>query len=718
MRSFEELLNDTLGCLYLLGLFSVMLLCSGWYLALTRLDDAADTASRALDTGKTMVDLVCGWNIIVSKHGNAFSLLDKIPVILPGEFAASALTSPRSAAQLISFNGSVPDLGIHLDTDKVPYLYVTTSCYLHTIWKLTLSHEAVEPTPLLAFIHASTSPFGDWIIRSDYMVAKLVNYAITRGIVTSICELIARYYAVFAIHTTPVFSLLTVCSHFGLSTLEVTKMPVVQSGGSEVSTSVLQLQYYRESRPRARTTGHQGDPGGGVEGVLGRVGPCVRFSIELSQYGDGRYPVLASHTPQRGVLGPSGPAASLHSSAAMRSTIATYLPMSGLTTCFILPGQKPSGHTSVTASDGPVIRMPLRPEPLLCGLLLWSLRCPGPTVNQCEPMRGRAHIRVSRTVDLSMLKGSDHTKLPAVLTDSFSLMTGIEQLLNGTLGCLCLVGLFSVMFLDTGKTMVDLAVGPSYRKRTGVWLISIAPQCGWDIILLNHGDAYSLLDRIPAILPGEFAASVRTENRHVETSHRVTFLTVQHHLYRSMLYTNTAAATATAATYTPYGNQSNRSRYWPLVMLPPFLLASGSFIATIQVQTAENIFDAFPKAKIAGTLRPASDSMVTKLVNYAITRGIVTSLWHLYLKRRTPTNAQRLTPPQFLIDYHNKTLWFLLCYIPASTLYVNSMLAIYLPQRITCCILLELKYTFSSPPVAVPEPPGYWMCGVSHEGYA
>lgn len=46
---------------------------------------------------------------------------------------------------------------------------------------------------------------------------------------------------------------------------------------------------------------------------------------------------------------------------------------------------------------------------------------------------------------------------------------------------------------------------------------------------------------------------------------------------------------------------------------------------------------------------------------------VLVSLYFVARKRRTPTNAQRLTPPQFLIDYHNKTLWFLLCYIPAST---------------------------------------------------
>ncbi|KAI0717643.1 hypothetical protein C8Q72DRAFT_158680 [Fomitopsis betulina] len=129
--------------------------------------------------------------------------------------------------------------------------------------------------------------------------------------------------------------------------------------------------------------------------------------------------------------------------------------------------------------------------------------------------------------------------------------------------------------LDTGKTMVDLV-------------------CGWDIILVNHSDAFSLLDSIPAILPGEFAASCST-------------IYIVQCCYLHTIW--------------KFLKQSNRSRYWPLAMLPPFLLASGSFgmlpliflhylmgklmivkvaglVATIQIQTAENIFDSFPRAKV------------------------------------------------------------------------------------------------------------------------
>ncbi|KAI0717644.1 hypothetical protein C8Q72DRAFT_158714 [Fomitopsis betulina] len=57
--------------------------------------------------------------------------------------------------------------------------------------------------------------------------------------------------------------------------------------------------------------------------------------------------------------------------------------------------------------------------------------------------------------------------------------------------------------------------------------------------------------------------------------------------------------------------------------------------------------------------------MVAKLINYAITRGIVTSV------------VQVMAFVLFLIDYPDKTLWFMLCYIPASTLYVNSLLAMW-----------------------------------------
>lgn len=52
--------------------------------------------------------------------------------------------------------------------------------------------------------------------------------------------------------------------------------------------------------------------------------------------------------------------------------------------------------------------------------------------------------------------------------------------------------------LDTGKTMVDLVVSVSLPEQSDCCLILIMSQCGWDIILVNHSDAFSLLDSIPA----------------------------------------------------------------------------------------------------------------------------------------------------------------------------------------------------------------------------
>ncbi|KAI0717648.1 hypothetical protein C8Q72DRAFT_866376 [Fomitopsis betulina] len=64
-----------------------------------------------------------------------------------------------------------------------------------------------------------------------------------------------------------------------------------------------------------------------------------------------------------------------------------------------------------------------------------------------------------------------------------------------------------------------------------------------------------------------------------------------------------------------------------------------------------------------------SDSMVTKLVNYALTRGMLTAV------------TQIMAFIMFLVDYPNHTLWFMLFYIPASTLYVNSLLAMWNARR-------------------------------------
>lgn len=134
-------------------------------------------------------------------------------------------------------------------------------------------------------------------------------------------------------------------------------------------------------------------------------------------------------------------------------------------------------------------------------------------------------------------------------------------------------------------------------------------------------------------------------------------------------------------------------------MLPPLLLAlvsiGAGLVGAAQIRMAEDIDMALSIAKLAGSIRPGcaaivaiyitvwlcyhlqdaktghyhSDSMVTKLVGYAITRGICTSV------------AQVLAFALFLVDSKNKTLWSMIFYVPASTLYVNSLLAMWNARR-------------------------------------
>ncbi|KAI0726550.1 hypothetical protein C8Q72DRAFT_844956 [Fomitopsis betulina] len=276
-------------------------------------------------------------------------------------------------------------------------------------------------------------------------------------------------------------------------------------------------------------------------------------------------------------------------------------------------------------------------------------------------------------------------------------MKNIEELLNGTLGCLYLVGVFSVIlygctcgqvlyyvthyYIPGDHAYITILVALLWVLDTGKTMVDIA--CGWDVILLNHGDAFSLLDKIPAILPGEFAAS--------------------HDFYRSMLLFAYNLEIHQAIEPTPilaFIHASSGSFGIWIIRCVTFSVMRGQdlsspvvsgIIATIQVQTAGSIFAALPNSRIAGSFRPAcsavvdiyitvwlcyhlqdgrtghpqSDYMITKLVNYAITRGIVTSV------------VQVIGFVLFLIDYHNETLWFMLCYIPASTIYVNSLLAMW-----------------------------------------
>ncbi|KAI0725769.1 hypothetical protein C8Q72DRAFT_954587 [Fomitopsis betulina] len=268
------------------------------------------------------------------------------------------------------------------------------------------------------------------------------------------------------------------------------------------------------------------------------------------------------------------------------------------------------------------------------------------------------------------------------------IMNGVEDLLNNTLGCLYLVGVFSVILYgctcgqvlyyathyipeQKGKVYVTVLVALLWVLDTAKTLVDLA--CGWDLIVLKRGNALSLLYKIPATLPGDYAASC------------------------SAVYVVQCCYLHTIWNFI---KQSDRRHYWAWFMAPAVLLATISFvtgiIAGMQVQDAGSISNALPNSHIAGSLRPAcsavvdiyitvwlcyhlqdakspqtvtrptrSDYRLAKLVNYAITRGIVTSV------------VQIAGFALFLIDYRNETLWFMLCYISASTIYVNSLLAMW-----------------------------------------
>ncbi|KAH9831149.1 uncharacterized protein C8Q71DRAFT_882561 [Rhodofomes roseus] len=260
-------------------------------------------------------------------------------------------------------------------------------------------------------------------------------------------------------------------------------------------------------------------------------------------------------------------------------------------------------------------------------------------------------------------------------------MTEPKLELDGSLGCIFFVGLFSLMLygctcgqvlyyithygftdhryitiiviliwiLDTGKTIVDMI-------------------CGWEFLVWTHGDAFALLARLPGILPGEFVLSCST------------IFIIQccylHTIWRFL-------------------KESQHHRHWVLFMLPPLLLTVVSLIAglvgAMQIRMADGMDMALSKAKATGSIRPGcsaivdiyitvwlcyhlhdartghkrSDTIVTKLISYAITRGFCTSV------------AQVLAFALFLVDSRNDTLYSMIFYIPASTLYVNSLLAMW-----------------------------------------
>ncbi|KZT66590.1 hypothetical protein DAEQUDRAFT_758695, partial [Daedalea quercina L-15889] len=208
-----------------------------------------------------------------------------------------------------------------------------------------------------------------------------------------------------------------------------------------------------------------------------------------------------------------------------------------------------------------------------------------------------------------------------------------------------------VWILDTSKTIVDMI-------------------CGWDLLVRVHDSASDLLGKLPGITPGEFILSP------------CTIFMVQccylHTIWKLL-------------------KRPHRRWHWLLYTLLPFILALVSLGAglagAVQIGIAENIDQADSKAELAGAIRPGfsavvdiyitvwlcyqlqgsrsglkqSDNMVTKLISYAITRGICTSV----------VQAGAFALQIFLVDSHNKTLFSMILYIPASTLYVNSLLAMW-----------------------------------------
>ncbi|KZT66537.1 hypothetical protein DAEQUDRAFT_758660 [Daedalea quercina L-15889] len=248
-------------------------------------------------------------------------------------------------------------------------------------------------------------------------------------------------------------------------------------------------------------------------------------------------------------------------------------------------------------------------------------------------------------------------------------MTDLESELNSSLGCMFLSGLFSFMLYGCtcgqGLYYIGNYASSDHKHIKGL--------TGWDILARIHGDIFAFLGTLPRILPAEFFLSC------------ITIFIVQ----CCYLYT----------IWTFLERSDHHWRWLLCIILPPSLLALGSLVSglvsSIQLLPAKDIEVALEKTKIVGAIRPGcsvivdiyitvwlcyhlqdaktgherSDNMMTKLINYAITRGIVTSV------------VQTLAFALFLVDAKGKTLWSMIFYVPASTLYVNSLLAMWNARR-------------------------------------
>ncbi|EPS93979.1 hypothetical protein FOMPIDRAFT_1055498 [Fomitopsis schrenkii] len=285
-------------------------------------------------------------------------------------------------------------------------------------------------------------------------------------------------------------------------------------------------------------------------------------------------------------------------------------------------------------------------------------------------------------------------------------MATFDDALDGSLGCIFLVGFFSLMLYGCTCGQVMHYLTHYFSSETGdhtyikttvilIWILDTGKTivdtiCGWDLLIFDHGDALALAERLPGIVPAEFVVSVWDY---------VLLATIA----PSNLFTQCTTIFIVQCCYLHtiwrFLQRSQRNKHWPLFMFLPLLLALGSLaaglIGAVQIRAANSIDDAYSKAEIAGALRPGlaaivdiyitvwlcyhlqdaktghteSDSKIAKLINYSITRGICTSV------------AQVMAFALFLVDEKNKTLWSMIFYIPASTLYVNSLLAMWNGRR-------------------------------------
>ncbi|KAH9836841.1 uncharacterized protein C8Q71DRAFT_62614 [Rhodofomes roseus] len=252
-----------------------------------------------------------------------------------------------------------------------------------------------------------------------------------------------------------------------------------------------------------------------------------------------------------------------------------------------------------------------------------------------------------------------------------------EAELNGILGAILLSGTFSWMlygctcgqvlyyvnnYASTDHKHIKILVTLVWMLDTGKMIMGTA--CDWDILVGGRGTP-ARFEGLPGILPGIMFFGCIT-------------IFIVHCCY---LYT-----------IWKFLKQSDRLSRWQFIMAPPLLFATGSLVAGLvnaaHVVMTDNIEGALAKNKLVGPMRLAcavitdiyitvwlcyhlqdaktgqepSDNMITRLVNYAISRGMFTAI------------AQILAVVLLLTDGTSKTLYSMIFYVPASGLYVNSLL--------------------------------------------